>query len=910
MKLNRRRWLVPEVVQTSAMDCGPAALKCLLEGFGIPVSYGRLREACQTDVDGTSIDTMEEIAVQLGLEAEQIMVPPDYLLAEESNALPAIAVVELPIGGTHFVLLWRKHGPLVQAMDPAAGRRWFGRERLLSTLHIHNQIAPLADWMEWATSEKFLKPLRRKLSDLGCSNGQAVRLMERAAADNGWRPLATLEASVRTVEALVFSRSFKRGSEASKLIERLFSDSLAADDHSKPSLIPSHFWSVKEAPSTADGYPQIYFRGAVLVHASGRRQEAGRKFATMPEEENSDAAVFPEISAALEQPQTEPYVELFRLLKVDGVLTPASIASALLLASVGVIVEALLFRGLLDLAHKLGAPVQRIVMVGAAVLFVAGMLTLEFPVASGLLRIGRKLEARLRIAFQQAIPRLGDRYFHSRLNSDMAGRYHQIHQIRLLPELGGQFVRSTFELLFTAAGVIWLEGRAAPLVIAIVVVSIGLNLAIQPALAERDMRVQNHAGALSCYYLDAFLGLVPLRAHRAEHAFRRRHEAQLGEWTQAEFSVLRLVVWVEALQFFFGFGLAAWILLDHISRSGDFASILLLVYWTLNLPFISQEIAELAWQYPVLRNKTLRLLELLSAPLETANEEPHGVADSFAKKGSSEKASAGVTAVFENVSVRLAGHMVLEEIDLELSPGSHVAVVGPSGAGKSSLLGLLLGWYRPATGRILVDGAPLTEDVLNKLREQIAWVDPAVQLWNRTLFENLLFGANIGNVPEPELVKSAELHGLLRKLPAGLQTELGENGGLVSGGEGQRVRLGRALHRRGVRLAILDEPFRGLDRQQRRDLMNRARKHWSDATLLCVTHDVGETLSFPRVLVVDSGRVVEDGPPEELVRRPDSTYRKLLLAEEEVREGLWSNNDWQQLHLREGQLQPTERVGA
>jgi ABC-type bacteriocin/lantibiotic exporter with double-glycine peptidase domain len=538
------------------------------------------------------------------------------------------------------------------------------------------------------------------------------------------------------------------------------------------------------------------------------------------------------------------------------------------------------------------------------------MLMLEFPIASGLLRIGRKLEARLRIAFQEKIPRLSDRYFHSRLNSDMAGRYHQIHQIRLLPDLGGRLVRSTFELLFTAAGVIWLDPGAAPLVIAMIVVSVGLNLAIQLALAERDMRVQNHAGALSCYYLDAFLGLVPLRAHRAEHAFRRRHEVQLGEWTQAEFSVQRLVVWVEALQFFPGFGLAAWILLDHISRSGDFASILLLVYWALNLPFIGQEIAEVAWQYPMLRNKTLRLLEPLSAPLETVNGQDHSIAHTLTTKTSSEKTFAGVTAVFENVSVRLAGHMVLEEIDLELPPGSHVAVVGPSGAGKTSLLGLLLGWYRPATGRILVDRAPLNEDVLNELREQTAWVDPAVQLWNRTLFENLLFGASPGTVPEPELLRSAELHELLKKLPAGLQTELGENGGLVSGGEGQRVRLGRALHRGGVRLVILDEPFRGLDRQQRRDLMSRARKHWNDATLLCVTHDVGETLSFPRVLVVDSGRIVEDGPPEELVRQPDSIYRKLLLAEEEVREGLWSNNDWQQLHLRDGQLRPTEKVGA
>src|SRR5579863_6637355 len=190
MKLNRR-WLVPEVVQTSATVCGPAALKCLLEGFGIPVSYGRLREACQTDVDGTSIDTMEEIALQLGLEAEQIMVPPDYLLLEETKALPAIAVVELPTGVTHFVLVWRKHGPLVQAMDPAAGRRWLSHDRLLSTLHLHTQLVPLDVWRDWATSEKFLKPLRRKLFDLGCSNGHASRLTETAAAGDRWRSLAT-----------------------------------------------------------------------------------------------------------------------------------------------------------------------------------------------------------------------------------------------------------------------------------------------------------------------------------------------------------------------------------------------------------------------------------------------------------------------------------------------------------------------------------------------------------------------------------------------------------------------------------------------------------------------------------------------------------------------------------------------
>ncbi len=902
-----RRWLVPEVVQTSAMDCGPASLKCLLEGFGIPVSYGRLREACQTDVDGTSIDTMEEIAVQLGLEAEQIMVPADYLLLEETEALPAIAVVALATGMTHFVLVWRRHGPLVQAMDPAAGRRWLSREQFLSTLHAHTQLAPLDVWKEWATSEKFLRPLRRKLADLGCSTGRAAHLSESAAAESGWRALATLEASVRTVEALVTSRSLRRGSEASNLVERIFEDSRA--DSTKASIIPAHYWSVREAPAAEDGTEQIYFRGAVLVHAAGRRQEAARKYIGAPAHEESSPPVSPEIVAALEEPQTKPYFELFRLLKADGALTPASIIVALLTASIGVMIEALLFRGLLDLGHRLGAPVERTALIGAVVVFVAALLMLEFPIASGLLGIGRRLEARLRIAFQEKIPRLGDRYFHSRLNSDMAGRYHQIHQIRLLPSLGGQFVRSMFELLLTGAGVIWLDPRGAPLVILLVLMSVGLNLAMQPVLGERDMRLRNHEGALSCYYLDAFLGLVPLLAHRAEHAFRRRHEAQLGEWTKAAFSVQRLVVWMEAVQFFAGFGLAAWILIEHISHSGDFASILLLAYWTLNLPFIGQDIAEIAWRYPTLRNRTLRLLEPLSAP-QTITDGDLPAESALATKNAIPGKTTATKVAFENVSVRVAGHMVLEQIDFVLPPGSHVAVVGPSGAGKSTLLGLLLGWYREADGRVLIDGAPLSENMLDELRSQTAWVDPAVQLWNRTLFENLVFGAGPGTVPDPELLESAELHGLLRKLPAGLQTELGENGGLVSGGEGQRVRLGRAMHRRGVRLVILDEPFRGLDRQQRRDLMSRARKYWSDATLLCVTHDVGETLSFPRVLVVDSGRVVEDAPPEELVRRNDSTYRKLLLAEEEVREGLWSSDSWQHLRLRDGQLRRTEKVEA
>src|SRR5215472_8994786 len=161
------RFLAPEVVQTSAMDCGPASLKCLLEGFGVSVCYDRLREACQTDVDGSSIDTLEEVAIQLGLDAEQIILPPEHVLLAEAQALPAIIVIRHPGGVTHFVVAWRSHGRLVQVMDPAVGRRWQSHSQFLDSLYIHTQAVEASAWREWAASDEFLDSLRRNLADLG-----------------------------------------------------------------------------------------------------------------------------------------------------------------------------------------------------------------------------------------------------------------------------------------------------------------------------------------------------------------------------------------------------------------------------------------------------------------------------------------------------------------------------------------------------------------------------------------------------------------------------------------------------------------------------------------------------------------------------------------------------------------------
>jgi ATP-binding cassette subfamily B protein len=566
-------------------------------------------------------------------------------------------------------------------------------------------------------------------------------------------------------------------------------------------------------------------------------------------------------------------------------------------AAGAVLIEALMFRGLFDVAGALAVPSQRLAAIVAVLGFCAVLLLVEVSIAGEVMRLGRRLEARLRIALLEQLPRLGDRYFHSRPVSDMAERSHSLHAMRLLPGLALHALQALCDLAFTLVGVALIDPASLGLALAIAAAAVGVPLLAQPLLNERDLRVRHHAAALHVFFLDALLGLVPIRSHGAEPAVRRRHEGLLVEWTRSSRAQFTLALGAGAVQALACVSLGAWLLADHFGRSANVSGAdLLLVYWTLKLPAIGQSLAMLAQQVPAQRNVLARLAEPLSAPVEAAAAEP---ATAPPPQG-----VARATAVdIEQGSVVVAGHEVLHGLNLSIAAGEHVAIVGASGAGKSTLLGLLLGWHRLAEGTLRLDGAPAADGRLQALRGATAWVDPAVQVWNRPFLDNLLYAcgedcsADLGPV-----LDAASLRGVLQKLPAGLQTCLGEGGAALAGGEGQRVRLARALMQRNVRLALLDEPFRGLDRGQRERLLREARAWWRDATLLCVTHDVAETLGFDRVLVIEDGRVAEDGAPSQLARTA-SRYRDLLEAEASVRERVWQDPAWRRLRVREGAVE-------
>ncbi len=273
MKTPKRRFFATEVVQTSAMDCGPAALKSMLEGFHIPVSYGRLREACQTDVDGTSIDTLEEIAKSLGLDAEQVMLPPDHLLIPAAAALPAIIVVRLPSGVPHFVVAWQRHGGWVQLMDPASGRRWQKQEHFLHELFIHRMKVPAADWQEWARSDDFIIPLTSRLQDLGLGK-LAQSLVDDAVAAPDWNALAALDAATRLTATLVRSKGLHTGREAAAVLKDIQRRAVASPDEALR-YIPERYWSVRPvSPDSDTDEEEVMIKGAVLIRVRGRLAES------------------------------------------------------------------------------------------------------------------------------------------------------------------------------------------------------------------------------------------------------------------------------------------------------------------------------------------------------------------------------------------------------------------------------------------------------------------------------------------------------------------------------------------------------------------------------------------------------------------------------------------------------------
>lgn len=224
---------------------------------------------------------------------------------------------------------------------------------------------------------------------------------------------------------------------------------------------------------------------------------------------------------------------------------------------------------------------------------------------------------------------------------------------------------------------------------------------------------------------------------------------------------------------------------------------------------------------------------------------------------------------------------IFEDLRLRVSAGKSLAVVGQSGSGKSTVIALVMRFYDPISGSVLIDGCDIKTLNLRSLRKRIGLVQQEPALFSSTIYENIKYGnQEASEIEIMKASKAANAHGFISRMPQGYQTHVGDRGVQLSGGQKQRVAIARAILK-DPSILLLDEATSALDTESEKLVQEALDKLMEGRTTIMVAHRLSTIRDADRIAVLQQGKVVEIGSHEQLIRKTNGIFKQLVKLQQE-----------------------------
>lgn len=461
-------------------------------------------------------------------------------------------------------------------------------------------------------------------------------------------------------------------------------------------------------------------------------------------------------------------------------------------------------------------------------------------------------------------------YFQARRVGDSVARVRELENIRSF--LTGNALTVVLDVLFSVIFIAVMLFYSVPLTL-IVMVSLplyfGLSLAVVPILRQRlDVKFARGAENQSML-VETITGIQTVKASALEPSFGKRWDNQLAAYVSASFKTQNLATWaheginligklVNAATLWYG----AHLVMNNELTVGQF------VAFNMFAQRVAQPIMRMAQLWTDFQQTGISVARLGDI-LNTRTEVPPSSAAQLPPiKGR-------ITLDGVVFRYRPEAPPVLHGISLDVKPGEIIGIVGRSGSGKSTLTKLVQRLYSPEGGRLLVDGIDISLIDAAQLRRQVGVVLQENLLFNRSVRENIAITDPAA--PIEAVVRVAQLagaHEFISELPEGYDTHVGEQGSSLSGGQRQRIAIARALFTN-PRILIFDEATSALDYESEAIIQRNMAHICKGRTVLIIAHRLSAVRHAHRIIVMDKGKIVEAGPHDALIQKPQGLYAHL-----------------------------------